>query len=362
MTRVCVAAVRPVSDFARINIRQGPGTHYPVTREIAVVTAQMAVREVRPDERGSSVNGRVYQWFRLALPDGSEGWVRDDLIEIEGACAAFGYGDLALPQRASTLARDPRPATPPGGATPLDEAAQTRIRLAAFSITAAFEGGGYDTYQTYDSGIVSYGRFQCTLASGGLEKLLEQYLTRATGSSADQLRLNYMPRIRSRDPELRADAGLRTLLQRLARDPLMQEAQNAYVTQAYWNAAFRQRALPRGMRTPLGLAMIFDMAIHHGNWRLERDYLRPAEQTLGASIRSVLGQNGLSEQQLLRRAAQIRRDRLYALAAARGLAGLRPRADFWLARIDASDWDLQGDARGEVEIKSGLRVQVKAPR
>jgi hypothetical protein len=170
-----------------------------------------------------------------------------------------------------------------------------------------------------------------------------------------------MERVRLKDPTLRGDAGFKNLLLRIARDPVMQEVQDDYATSAYWNPALRGSMLPRGISTPLGQAFVFDAAIHHGNWGVERDYLRPAEQLLGAPIRSKLGENGLTEQQLIRKAAELRRDRLYALAAARNLPGLRPRGDFWVQIINRNDWDLQGDAGGEVEIKSGRKVQVKNP-
>ncbi len=61
------------------------------------------------------------------------------------------------------------------------------IKRAAFNITAAFEGGGYSSYQNYDKGVVSYGRFQFTLASGSLFTVLEQYLAQATGSGGELL-------------------------------------------------------------------------------------------------------------------------------------------------------------------------------
>jgi hypothetical protein len=280
--------------------------------------------------------------------------VRDDLVEIQGDCSFFGYGVLALPARPANLTRTDGDAS---RAVVDDE----RERKAAFNITAGFEGGGYATFQTYDAGIVSYGRFQCTLASGSLAELLDSYLERATGASAQQLRSQYMPRVWQKDWTLREDAGFKSLLLRLARDPAMQAAQDEYATNAYWNPALRGSMIPRGISTPLGRAFVFDAAIQHGNWGVERDYLRPAEQSLGAKIKSKLGENGISEQQLIRRAADLRRDRLYALAAAKGLGGLRPRGDLWVKLVSQNDWDLQGDDLGEIEIKSGRKVQVKRP-
>lgn len=354
MAQPCKATIRAVSDISHVNVRSGPGTHTDVLDTFPVGTFGLDVLDVQPDGQGVSSGGRVYQWLQLQLPDGRRGWVRDDLVEIQGDCRFFGYGVLALSTRPSNLART-------DGEAESSPAGDERDRKAAFNITAGFEGGGYATIQTYDAGIISYGRFQCTLASGALVELLEDYLERATGASAAQLEKQYMERVRQRDWTLRADASFKSLLIRLARDPLMQVAQDDYTTNAYWNPALRGSMLPRGIQTPLGKAFVFDAAIQHGNWGVERDYLRPAEQSLGAKIKSRLGENGISEQQLIRRAAELRRDRLYALAAARGLGGLRPRGDLWVKLVNQNEWNLDGDLRGEVEIKEGKKVQVKRP-
>lgn len=348
-TQFCHATIRSVSDISHVNVRSGPGTHTEILDTIQVGTSGLRVLEVEPDGRGASIGGRVYQWLRLELPSGGTGWVRDDLVEIAGDCSVYGYGVLAIPVRASNLIRTD---------ADIDD---ERERKAAFNITSSFEGEGYGTFQTYDSGIISYGRFQCTLTSGSLEQLLLLYLQKGTGFSADQLRDRFIERVRQKDVMLRDDEGFKTLLLRLARDPAMQEAQNEYATTAFWNPVLRGSILPRGISTPLGKAFVFDTAIQHGNWGAERDYLRPAEQTFGATIKSKLGENGLTEQQLLRKAAELRRNRLHMLAATKNLPGLRPRGDFWVRIMDEGDWDLQGDDLGDVEIKEGRRVQVREP-
>lgn len=354
MAQPCKATIRAVSDISHINVRSGAGTHTAVLTSLEVGLSGLQVLDVQPDERGISSAGRVYQWLQLQLPDGRRGWVRDDLVEIQGDCGFFGYGTLALPTRPSNLQRA-------SGQTPPPAADSERERKAAFNITAGFEGGGYATFQAFDAGIVSYGRFQCTLASGSLGELLESYLEMASGASAAQLENQYMARVRQKDWALRTDSSFKALLVRLSRDPVMQAAQDDYATNAYWNPAMLGSMLPRGILTPLGQAFVFDAAIHHGNWGVERDYLRPAEQSLGAKIKSKLGENGITEQRLIRRAAELRRDRLYALAAAHGLGGLRPRGDLWVQLVNRNDWDLAGDHAGEIEIKTGKKVQVKRP-
>lgn len=357
----CSATIQPVTDISSVNIRAGAGRHYAIVRQLPVGTAGLTVTGAAPDEAGDAREGCVFQWLRLELPDGITGWVRDDLVTIGGDCREAGFGLLKTHERAALL-QHTEPAKPaePGKPPPTPEMLE-RARKAALAITAGFEGRGYDAWQNYDSGIVSYGRFQYTLASGSLEKVLDLYLEKASGPSPTLLRKKFMQRVRDKDQTLRTDEGFRDLLLALAADPLMQAAQTTYAIQTYWNTALATSMNPRGIVTPLGQAFIFDMAINHGSWGAESTYLRGAETALGVTVKSQLGENGLTEEQLLIRAAQIRRDRLYALANARGWGGLKPRADFWLERMLAGDWDLMGDSDGEVAIRPDKKIQVKTP-
>jgi murein DD-endopeptidase MepM/ murein hydrolase activator NlpD len=73
--------------------------------EIAVGTANLPVLEVRPDEQGTNIQGRTYQWLRLQYPNGQIGWTRDDLLTISGDGTAFGYGVIVTPTVAGNLIR-----------------------------------------------------------------------------------------------------------------------------------------------------------------------------------------------------------------------------------------------------------------
>lgn len=357
----CNATIQPATAISSVNIRAGAGRHYAIVRQLPTGTTGLIVTGAAPDEAGDARNGRVFQWLRVELPDGMIGWVRDDLVTLSGDCVEAGYGLLKAPERAALLKyTEPVKPAEPDKPQPDPEALE-RARKAALAITAGFEGRGYDAYQNYDSGIVSYGRFQFTLASGSLEKVLELYLEKAKGPSPTLLRKKFMQRVRDKDQTLREDEDFKQLLLALAADPLMQAAQTDYATQTYWNTALATSMNPRGIITPLGQAFIFDTAINHGSWGAESTYLRGAEIALGVPVKSRLGDNGLTEEQLLIRAAQIRRGRMYALANARGWGGLKPRADFWLERMLAGDWDLLGDHDGEVAIRPDKKVQVKTP-
>lgn len=367
-TQPCLATARAISGSTPINVRSGPGIQNALVMTVASGTAAMRVLDVQPDERGDMSNGFIFQWFKVTLANGGSGWIREDLVEIVGDCTPFGYSRLSTPTRANTLFRstpvDPSPDPDPKPIDPIPDPtpdAEARARKAAFNITAAFEGGGYATYQNYDSGIVSFGRYQSTLASGSLNTLLTAYLAKATSAEADQLRRNYAARVRAKDATLRNDATFRALLIASAADPVMRAAQDEQATNGYWTPIMNDSAIPRGVVTALGQAFIFDMAINHGRTGAERTYLRPAELALGVAERSRVGTNGITEAQLITRAVQLRRDRLYAIAAARNLGGLRVRADFWVNVVNTGDWSLQGDANGLIEVKRGARVQVRNP-
>ncbi|GAB4572968.1 MAG: hypothetical protein Kow0077_13880 [Anaerolineae bacterium] len=230
------------------------------------------------------------------------------------------------------------------------------VRWAAFNITAAFEGGGYHSYQNHDSGVVSYGRFQFTLASGSLYAVLERYIAAAVSETAAALRDRYLPRVRDRDAGLRDDEDFRHLLDAAADDPAMQAAQDGVAREKYWDLVQGLSILPRNIQTALGQALIFDMAINHGP---RHDMIGLAEKALGVPSKSRMPENGVQETTLIRKVAQIRQERMARLAEKWRLPGLKQRGDFWVALVEAGDWDLQGDAEGMIEVKPGRRVRVR---
>lgn len=394
MTTPFSATIRGIREnpaVVEVNVRSGPNTTYVLMFKVPVGMANLLVLEVRVDDKNTALQGKTYQWFRLRFPDGRDGWVRDDLIDVVGDGSPFGYPVVAQPVIGFSLARSggvssapavPAPAPAPANPTPAPVPAvpaplpsppaapapapvpapiaaplpgtMERVRKAAFNITAAFEGGGYATYQTYDSGIISYGRFQFTLAAGSLMTVLNRYLERSGGPAADGLR-GYLPRLNAKDESLRQDATLRGLFIAAAGEPVMQQVQDEVATEGYWGGVMELSIAPRGVQSALGCALIFDMAIQHGKFNF---ILPKAEQELGVAPKSRLGQNGITEQTFITRVAQIRRDNLYALAEKLKLPGLRTRGDFWFNIVQAGDWNLQGDANGNVNV-NGKIVQVR---
>lgn len=411
-----IRGVRENPSIKEINVRSGPNTSYVLLFKVPVSANKLTVLEVRSDDQNANLQGKVYQWLRVKFPDNKEGWVRDDLVDVQGDGTRFGYPVVPQAVIAFALARDtsktgaapvapvgggtppvpvtpatppapvpatpvappaPVPATPAAPPAPVPSTPTTppapvpaasspvaaptpgaldRVRRAAFGMTAAFEGGGYASYQTFDSGIVSYGRFQFTLAAGSFQTVITRYVERASGSTADGLRA-YLPRIAAKEEALRKDDGLKTLCKEAAKDPIMQQVQDEVATEGYWQAVIDLSIAPRSIQSALGHALIFDMAINHGRF----NHLIPkAETELGVPNKSRVGENGVSEKSFITKVAKLRQDNLNALAEKLKLPGLKRRGDFWFALVQSGDWNLQGDANGNVNI-NGKIVQVRNP-
>jgi hypothetical protein len=371
-TTPIIVIVRGAPAPTEFNVRSGPGTTYDKPFKAKAGTQAVALLEVRVDDSKTGLNGKIYQWFKMKFPDGREGWMRDDLLDIQGDCSTFGYGIVKDRSYAFVLVRDetvvapkptptptppvPEPAKPPVVTPPSNE--QERIKRASFNITAAFEGGGYASYQNYDTGIVSYGRFQFTLAASSLFGVLDRYLKASSSATANELRSNYYQRVKDRDPNLRKDERFKTLLKDAANEPPMQEAQDFIATERYWNVVQELSVKPRNIRTPLGQALTFDMGINFGT---RHGFLGKAEELLGVPSKSRAGENGITEQQLITKLAELRKESHDKQAVRDNLPGLRPRGDFWVDLCKRGDWQLQGDANGLVTVKSGKSVQVKNP-
>jgi hypothetical protein len=380
----CVAIIRGIPHIpsvTEVNVRTGPATSNPLAFTVPVGMDSLKILDIQPDAEGKAKDGKIYQWFKLVFHGGAVGWVRDDLVDLIGNCAAQGYGSYAqrtfafavtrttpapTPAAAPAPAPSPAPAPAPAPVNPaptpvssevLNPTELERVRRAAFSITHAFEGKGYAAYQNYDTGIVSYGRFQFTLAAGSLGTVVKRYTERSVTATADELRRDYLPRVMSRDANLRGDLRFRDLLITAADEDVMKHVQNEVATEGYWNRMLSLSAEPRGIMLPLSLALLFDIAINFG---VMHGLLTAAENELGVPAKSRVGQNGITEQQLITRVADIRKRSHDRQAERDNLPGLRVRGDFWVGLVGRGDWALLGDAAGNITVK-GRPLQVRTP-
>lgn len=140
-------------------------------------------------------------------------------------------------------------------------------RKVVFSITSIFESGNPngrpEAYQTYDAGIISYGKHQATLAAGTLGEVMQRYWELSQTPTSRTLHADYGQRILNRDASLRHDERLKTLLLEAATDPAMIQAQDDVFARLFYTPAVR-KTRQLGLQTPLGLACIYDMMIQHG--------------------------------------------------------------------------------------------------
>lgn len=365
----------------KATIRNAPD--YPATGEIAIFDAPASdkmvfkiangangfdVLNIKEDPNKESFNNQPYLWFELQFPANMKGWVRDEYVLLEGDGSKYGLGELTVPTGAFTLihgaASLPTDTNPPAPepeptAEPAIENVTTndldRVVRVALDMTATFEGG-YSTYQNYDDGIISYGRFQFTLAGGALYKVVKSYVDTSTSDTASQIKSQYLNRISKKDKTLQNDDTLKQLLREAARESAMQNAQNTVAKEKYWDLVIRLSAEPRGVTTPLGRAMIMDMAINHGPYH---DYFTETEKKLGVKERSKMPENGAKEEDFIRETAKLRRERMYRLADAKGWGGLKVRVDFWVNLIASGDWNLKGDSNGKIYPKAGREVNTR---
>jgi hypothetical protein len=140
-------------------------------------------------------------------------------------------------------------------------------RRTIFAITSVFETGTPEgnpaAYQTYDAGIISYGRHQATLSSGNLGRVVQAYVQRSDSPTSQTLQQEYLARLLNNDRSLREDGRLRQLLITAAHEPAMHEAQELIFAQNFYQPSVESARQYR-LGTPLGLACLYDTRIQGG--------------------------------------------------------------------------------------------------
>ena len=138
--------VRGIENWPDVNVRDKPGLKDTTVLFRAPKGWRATCDEVKPDPQGTNYKGQVYQWFHLTFENNQKGWARDDLLDMIGDCAAFGYGFYATQTYAfvasQKIASGDTPSAKPHftepevcSATVRDDIAQANIR--ADSTTSA---------------------------------------------------------------------------------------------------------------------------------------------------------------------------------------------------------------------------------
>ncbi len=140
-----------------------------------------------------------------------------------------------------------------------------------FAITSVFESGSPSgnpsAYQTYDAGIISYGKHQATLQSGTLYRVLDAYFGLSNSATSQALKKEYSSRVAKKDATLRNDGRIKELLLNAAKEEAMNQAQDNIFDQDFYQPAIVQ-AKQNGIQTPLALAALYDTNIQGGMYQL----------------------------------------------------------------------------------------------
>jgi chitosanase len=155
-----------------------------------------------------------------------------------------------------------------GAALPAAALSDTQKRT-AHAIVNIFETGavlgmyGQVTVIDGDSGHLTFGRSQTTLSTGNLARLIGAYCDNAGARFGARLK-PYLPVLRDRDISLDHNTKLHNLLRATADDPVMRDTQDAFFDRTYWDPAAGEAAA-MDIRTPLGVATVYDSVVH-GSW------------------------------------------------------------------------------------------------
>jgi peptidoglycan hydrolase-like protein with peptidoglycan-binding domain len=183
-----------------------------------------------------------------------------------------------------------------------DETENNEItRQIAFKITGVFEAPSYSTIQTIDSGIISYGQHQATLASGTLEVILQRYIQNSTSSIAAKLK-PFMARVAAKDRTLKNDQTFLNLLKDAGKEQTMIDAQDSIFTEKYWLPAVA-KAQTQNLKSPLAFACFYDTNVQGG---LANSVDRTTAKLAGTTF---------TEQKYIQTFLASRRERLLEIAA-----------------------------------------------
>jgi chitosanase len=146
----------------------------------------------------------------------------------------------------------------------------------AQAVVNVFETGsahgqyGSVTLIARDSGHLTYGRSQTTLATGNLYLLIKAYCA-APGAQFAAALNPYLPRLAARDLTLDTDMTLRGVLHAAGDDPVMRSVQDAFFDRNFWNPSV-QGAAGAGVSSALGTNVVYDSHIQ-GAWTTIRNII-----------------------------------------------------------------------------------------
>lgn len=157
------------------------------------------------------------------------------------------------------------------------------------------------------------------------------YLANSEARDKDKLQ-PFLERVRKRDSALKEDAAFKALINRLETDPVMTSILEEQFRTEYLNPAL-QVADQVGVKTLLGLAVIYDVSVSSGRAGVKR-FTDQATAQLGGTPRS-----GVDEKQWVKTFLEARLERaVNSNPLSKSL--MQRRTQFFLAQAGKNNWDL----------------------
>lgn len=202
-----------------------------------------------------------------------------------------------------------------------------------------------------DTGHLTYGKAQTTLASGNLHLLIAEYCRTPGAVFAGPLSA-FLTQLDNRDFSLDHNSTLRGLLRDAGEDSVMQAVQDGFFDRVYWQPAMTQMEAIGGAEA-LTAATVYDSTVH-GSWRLMRDrtnsrHGRPADLGEQAWIAAYIATR---RDWLANHSNTLLHKTVYRMDALQGL-------------VDSAAWSLPLTVRGiridEAALANDIRVSASDP-
>jgi chitosanase len=204
-----------------------------------------------------------------------------------------------------------------------------------------------------DSGHLTYGRSQTTLASGNLYLLLRNYASAPNAQYSSQI-APYLDRLLACDLALDTDYQFRALLKECGQDPVMEETQDTFFDNSYWVPAIRA-GVQLNLTLPLSFGVAYDSHIQ-GGWTTIVQKTKLSNGTIGNA--------GVTEQTWI--TAYISNRKAWLTARSALLAKTTYRMDAFTSLIANNKWKLDlpitvvGKAIDEAVLLGRQAIRVSA--
>jgi hypothetical protein len=203
----------PMVSSKEFKVRSGPGKSYDVVSEVTPGKTSGVLLDVTTDnDQAADLSGKIYQWFKLTFPDGRTGWMREDLVDIEGDTSELGYGVIKDKTYAFTLIREQE-------YDPKAEAISdtTKLELTASQLAEIHEASKVERTSSLED-------YPQTAVTNDKSNIIDYYLSRDKLASIQQMTLNELVHAIKSSNVLVATPYIHELIRRSRRTRLEKES------------------------------------------------------------------------------------------------------------------------------------------